>query len=1142
MKVFIFVIAIIANSFIGIAQEIIEPVFDRSDVPEFHVEKVVITQDTTFIYCFYKAEAGSWARISKDMYLEDVNNGDRLPLLKASGLPYAPLRREFLFNETIHVLLHFPYINSDKFNLIEEKGEKAFNIYGINISECYTTKYDVSDYGRFRNMSDFYKSANNDEKFLEFKEKELNAAQYFFGLRSLPVSGCYFQLSELYNRIGNYTEAITHGMLSLECDSITFGIEKINHPVYPMKFHILSAYYQNAGNDSAAIQCLKKTIDIWRDVKNEEEYLEAVYYLLLSGYGTNGIKKRIEIVKNEFDNFPSYVNDTTILIAKIQSQMGFSYYQLSDFPQAVKWCDNALATLRKADRTSKKEFAEVLSFKCLCQSKNGKLDDAINIGEVAKSQFDSLNVKSAKYVELLDVLAGLYHEKFDYEKAIVLEENAIPIYEDAKAWLSLAASYTLLGRYYEGKYDYGNAETYIKKAIEILDTHDDANQGVVDTFNSIGVIESYEELGEDLTTENPFMASPIRISNIINDHNIVMIANKDELARIYQENNKLSDAINTEKEVLNLSKSIENKQGYANHLLCLSRYYLYDKQYKNAIDCAEESLHIFEKIDRNKVFAALSCLGDIYFLIEDYEKSIQYDRKALLLLNDDNSRFIKNAILSGLSYSYYYNRDLEESEKCLSELLDDFTNVICKKMENFTNAQRQRIWNEYEHNFILYRNVISEFNHNERFLPKLYSYMLFSKRLMLDANIIQDGNCYSLQRATWKDIQHNLSKDDLAIEFFTTFREGSEDYIYNALIIDKNSQCPMLITLNSEEDFSDVESNLGEVIWKPILSKFKNIKNIYFAPDGYLNIFPIEYLKIDDERYVFDKYNIYRLSSTKELLKKQNENKQGQAVLYGGLEYNQTTDFAYSDAKRSMSSMLRSISERGGFDPLYNTMNEVCEIDSLLSNQHIATTLYVGNDGTEESFRKLSNTDVNMLHLATHGMYIEPENVSSERLRRNFDFLESLNNEKNPVKEDVTLTHSFLVLSGGNKLIQHNKVLGDDDGILTAKEISETDLKGVDLVVLSACESALGDINSNGVYGLQRGFKKAGVNTILMSLGKVDDEATRILMVEFYRNLMSGKSKYQSLKDAQQYLREYENGKYDDPKYWASFIMLDGIN
>ena len=109
-------------------------------------------------------------------------------------------------------------------------------------------------------------------------------------------------------------------------------------------------------------------------------------------------------------------------------------------------------------------------------------------------------------------------------------------------------------------------------------------------------------------------------------------------------------------------------------------------------------------------------------------------------------------------------------------------------------------------------------------------------------------------------------------------------------------------------------------------------------------------------------------------------------------------------------------------------------------------------------------------------------------------------------------------------------------------EISQLDLRGLDLVVLSACETAQGDIYSDGVYGLQRGFKKAGANTILMSLDKVDDEATRILMVEFYRNLANGKTKQESLKGAQRYLRVVENGKYDDPKYWASFVLLDGLN
>ena len=82
----------------------------------------------------------------------------------------------------------------------------------------------------------------------------------------------------------------------------------------------------------------------------------------------------------------------------------------------------------------------------------------------------------------------------------------------------------------------------------------------------------------------------------------------------------------------------------------------------------------------------------------------------------------------------------------------------------------------------------------------------------------------------------------------------------------------------------------------------------------------------------------------------------------------------------------------------------------------------------------------------------------------------------------------------------------------------------------------------DGVYGLQRGFKMAGVKTIVMSLWKVSDEATRILMEEFYRNLVAGKKKYQALIDAQRFLRNVENGKYDKPHYWASFIMLDGLN
>lgn len=242
-------------------------------------------------------------------------------------------------------------------------------------------------------------------------------------------------------------------------------------------------------------------------------------------------------------------------------------------------------------------------------------------------------------------------------------------------------------------------------------------------------------------------------------------------------------------------------------------------------------------------------------------------------------------------------------------------------------------------------------------------------------------------------------------------------------------------------------------------------------------------------------------------------------------------------------SLLRSINERGGFEPLKNTLEEVKEINSLLKGKNVITTVFSGEDGTEGSFKSLSGKGVNMLHLSTHGMYVEPENLEQKKQELNYDFLELISNDDDPVKEDIVLTHSFLVMSGGNCLSRREDIVSEmNDGILTAFEISRLDLSTVDIVALSACETGLGDIENGGVYGLQRGFKKAGVNTILMSLDKVDDEATKILMVEFYRNLMSGKSKHQSLKDAQTYLRHVENGKYDKPEYWASFIMLDGLN
>ena len=134
------------------------------------------------------------------------------------------------------------------------------------------------------------------------------------------------------------------------------------------------------------------------------------------------------------------------------------------------------------------------------------------------------------------------------------------------------------------------------------------------------------------------------------------------------------------------------------------------------------------------------------------------------------------------------------------------------------------------------------------------------------------------------------------------------------------------------------------------------------------------------------------------------------------------------------------------------------------------------------------------------------------------------------------MLRSGLMLSGGNRAWQGEKVPESiEDGVLTAREISHMDLRGTDLVVLSACETGLGEISSEGVFGLQRSFKQAGVKTLLMSLWQVNDQATRFMMTKFYSGLLGGKDKSAAFLDAKRKCKE----QFPEPRYWAAFIMLN---
>lgn len=415
----------------------------------------------------------------------------------------------------------------------------------------------------------------------------------------------------------------------------------------------------------------------------------------------------------------------------------------------------------------------------------------------------------------------------------------------------------------------------------------------------------------------------------------------------------------------------------------------------------------------------------------------------------------------------------------------------------------------------------------------------------------------------YSDIQNKISDNSVVIEFFKApywndfnYKEDeiNNEYGYYAIIL-KSVGTPKVIPLCLSESLPLSDGHgflpkeldtIATLIWDPILPELKHIDTIYFTPDADLHNMPLEYLSIGTDSIISDIYNIFRLSSSRELVNNSGSKSIESVSLFGNMQYgNKFDEIESEDTSFSIEeslavgnndlSLLRDI--RGTVEALPNTLKEIHAIGSIVMNNHIVCSLISGNDATETSFKAMSGNAPTIVHIATHGKYWPKIEILDDEKLIQASFLKNIFGDYN--FEDA-LSRSVLLFSGANYALHGQQVESENDGVLTAREISSLDLSNIDLLVLSACQTALGDLHEDGVFGLQRGFKKAGVNTILMSLWEVDDEATKELMICFYENLLKGSSKIEALKEAQKKIRETPG--YEDPEYWAGFILLDALN
>ncbi len=436
------------------------------------------------------------------------------------------------------------------------------------------------------------------------------------------------------------------------------------------------------------------------------------------------------------------------------------------------------------------------------------------------------------------------------------------------------------------------------------------------------------------------------------------------------------------------------------------------------------------------------------------------------------------------------------------------------------------------------------------------------------------GKNFANKSLSWKDIRDVLKPGEAAVEMvryrnFSTDSAGvfSDEVHYAAMIVrhDTEDYPEMVILRNGAQmekkflanyrnaiRFKISENYSYRLFWEPIARRLDGIDKIYFAPDGVYNQISIYTLQNSKTKnYLLDEIDLALVTNTKDLLEESPAFEPGgRSVFFGYPEYSMGADEATtgeaedrgvrgvrgirgtrSGGEGSLArgasiprgvrgNLVRYMRSFNGLAMLPGTKKEVELIDSLYAETDKKADSYFLNDALEGTLKSVDNP--NILHIATHGFFLEldPDEKSEDSYAEN------------------PLLRSGLILAGANTYIQQGEITAEhngDDGILTAYEAMNMNLDKTDVVVMSACETGLGEIkNGEGVYGLQRAFQIAGADAIIMSMWTVDDDATQELMTVFYEEWLSHGDKQRAFNSAQKRIRD----KYKKPYYWGAFVMI----
>ncbi|MBP6588878.1 MAG: tetratricopeptide repeat protein [Chitinophagaceae bacterium] len=965
-------------------------------------------------------------------------------------------------------------------------------------------------------------------------------------------------LGILYTDMGLYSKAEPAILEGLRIRKKHYGDQHIENA---SSYLALGNLYSDQGKFEEAVQYYLEAIAIRKKFSGEESIVYATYINNLAlVYHQMGLFKKAEsLFIQSMDTRKRKLGEKHPLYAQSLNNLAAVYSDLAQYEKAEKFNLEAAELRKQVFGPDNADYAASLNNLANNYEAMGMPEKAEPLLLQARAIYEkALGIGHPHYIKVNNNLAAMYSILGQFQKA----EELCRISLDLRKKIlgpdhpEYASSLNWLASIFKNTWQYEKAEPLYTEALAIRKrTLGEDHPDYASTLYNLAVL--YRIKGKTKLADSLIRQVITSRGKVLGEAHPDYADALAGLAFNYTLQRRYPEAESLYLQSLAIRKNSQGVKSpaYSGNLFDLAKLYSATGEYRKADSCATQNCLLY--LERIKNSMAIFS---------------ETEKRAYLENNSDILRINHSFLFNHRNHSpaYYlnnYNLQLSLNSMVLSDSRTLLNQII---KSNDTAIQR----------------IYTEWLSGKSFLSKQYSKPVSARSQELksreteveemEKDLGRRSTAFRTQQASAavsvRDIQLQLDNDEIAIEFvrFRLYnKKWTDSIIYAAYILNKKDSVPVFVPLCEERQLEKLFDSAGNtatsmvnsfyrgteirnksaakalgndlynLVWAPLEPYLIGIKKVNYSPAGKLYSVAFHALRVDSFTLLMDKYQLKQFTGTRQIAL-QDQHTKGtkpeRITLFGDAIFTlDSTSIVKANEKNKKAGKSSNVysppnrGSRGGtWVDLPGTAQEVKKIKQVFEKNEISSTLYVQTAASEENLKGLSGHSPQVLHIATHGFFLpEPELAPKETMA---------NSENSYTLAEDPLLRSGLILAGGNYAWSgKTPIEGVEDGIVTAYEISQLNLSNTELVVLSACETALGDVKgSEGVFGLQRAFKMAGVKKLIVSLWQVPDKETAELMTAFYGYWLGGKKIEDAFSQAQTDMRK----KYP-PYYWAAFVLVE---